>query len=194
MNLQQLFLQRHNILHESYLNGVFFPISDEMLRKRPDPRVNSIVWNLWHLLRSEDYALNRFVTDGSQVFDDGGWQSHLNIPWRHTGYGMTFAEVDELNGMIDIQALRDYAAVVKTRTCDIVERLDPASLDVAPDIEHIHTVLFDEGYAMASEAAGLEQNYTGWSKGRWLMALGLTHSFEHVGQMGVIASLLDLNI
>jgi hypothetical protein len=135
--------------------------------------------------------MNRFVVDQTQVFDEGQWMQRMNVPWRHSGSEMTFAEVDELNERIDLQALHDYSNAVHERTLEIIEHLDPDSLDETLQVERLRVILFDEGLA-GPRAAGLLENYTGWSKGKCLMNLALTHSYQHVGEMGVIASLLGV--
>jgi hypothetical protein len=62
------------------------------------------------------------------------------------------------------------------------------------EVDRLHTILYDEGLAMSSQAAGLLENYTGWTKGRCLMNFGLTHPFQHVGEMEAIASLLGVDM
>jgi len=93
MDVTQLFRQRYDVLYEFWLGGIWKGVPEDLMRLRPHPRVNSIAWNLWHLTRVEDAGLNRFVVDRSQVLDDGQWRQRLNVPWRHHGSGMTFAEV-----------------------------------------------------------------------------------------------------
>jgi hypothetical protein len=187
----QLFLQRYDALYDFWLAGVWEQVPAELMRQRPHPRVNSIVWNLWHLTRVEDAGLNRFVTDGTQVFDEGGWLERMNVPWRHNGSEMSFEEVDELSGRIDLPALADYANAVQARTRAIVARLAQINLDATMEVGYLRTLLFDEGLAHP-RAAGLLENYTGWSKGKYLFNFGLTHPYQHVGEIGVIASLLGV--
>jgi len=105
---------------------------------------------------------------------------------------MTFAEVDELNQRIDLPALHAYSNAVQARTRAIIEQLDLDQLDGVMEAERLRIILFDEGLAHP-KAAGLLENYTGWSKGKCLMNLGLTHTFQHVGEIGVIASLLGVD-
>jgi len=193
MDVTQLFLQRYDVLYAFYLGDVWKTVPADLMRQRPHPRVNSIAWNLWHLTRVEDAGLNRFVVDRAQVLDDGQWLPRLNIPWRHQGTDMTFTEVDDLNQRLDVQALHDYSRAVQARTLDIVNQLDPNSLDAVMEVERLRVILLDEGLAH-SRAAGLVENYTGWTKGRCLMNFGLTHPFQHVGEIGVIASLLGLEM
>jgi len=43
-----------------------------------------------------------------------------------------------------------------------------------------------------SARAGLVANYAGWTRGKCLLNFALTHPYQHVGEMGVIASLLGI--
>jgi hypothetical protein len=180
------------VLYDFYLADLWDVVGDAAMRQRPHPRVNSIAWNLWHLTRVEDAGINRFVADRPQVLDDGGWMARLNIPWRHNGFGMTFDEVDELDRAIDLEALRGYSAAVRERTCEVVGGLDAIDLDAVVPAEHLRKIIFDEGLADAAYAPGLLENYTGWTRGRALSTFGLTHPFQHVGEIGVIAGLLGI--
>jgi hypothetical protein len=161
------------------------------MRQPPHPRVNSIAWNMWHITRVEDAGLNRFVVDRPQVFDEGQWMERMNIPWRHHGTDMTFAEVDELNQRIDLTALQEYSKAVQLRTREIVNALTPSDLDPIMEEDRLHQLMVDEGMAH-SNAEGFIKNYLGWSKGKCLMNFGMTHPYQHVGEIGVIASLLGV--
>ncbi len=191
MDVSQLFLQRYDALYNFWLADVWKSVPEDLMRQRPHPGVNSIAWNVWHLTRVEDAGLNRFVTDRPQVLDEDQWLQRMNIPWRHHGSGMTFAEVDELDQRIDVPALRAYSSAVQARTRDIVSQLDPGRLDAVMEVERLRLILFDEGLAHP-QSAGLLENYLGWTKGKCLMNFGLTHPFQHVGEIGVIASLLGV--
>jgi len=191
MNVNQLFLTRYDALYNFWLAIIWEEVPQDLLRQRPDPHVNSIAWILWHLTRVEDSALNRFIDDQPQVLDDGGWMRRMNVPLRHNGNGMTFPEVDDLSQHVDLAALRGYSNAVQARTREIIDRLDPDSLDAVLEEERLRLVLFDEGLA-GSNPEGLLENYMGWTKGMCLMNHGLTHSFHHIGEIDVIAGLLGL--
>jgi hypothetical protein len=191
MNITDLFLQRYDPLYAFWLAGVWEAVPQALMRQRPHPRVNSVAWNLWHLTRVEDAAFNRFITDGVQVLDAGDWLARMNLPWRHNGSEMTFDEVDELDRRIDLDALHAYAAAVEARTRQVVAGLGEVDLDAVPAETSLRCILFDEGLAHPS-AGGLLQNYRGWPKSKYLTNLGLTHPYQHVGEIGVIASLLGV--
>jgi len=192
MNVTELFLQRYNALYDFWLGGVWEMVPDDLMRQRPHPQVNSIAWILWHLTRVEDAGLNRFVVDGSQVLDDGSWMEKMNLPIRHNGGDMNFAEVDDLSQRINLQALQEYSKAVQLRTREIVSQLTYDSLDSVMEEGYLRVILFDEGLA-SPRSAGLFQNYLGWTKGKCLMNFGMTHPYQHVGEIGVIASLLGVD-
>lgn len=191
MELAPVFLQRYDPLGNFWLAGFWEQVPHALMRQRPHPHVNSIVWNLWHLVRVEDSGLNRFVTDGVQVLDEGDWLRKMNTPGRHNGSEMSFEEVDELSQRIDVAALQAYAAAVQARTRLIISQLNQIDLEAVLEREYLQKVLFDEGLAHP-RAVGLLENYLGWPKHKCLFNFGLTHPYQHVGEMGVIASLLGV--
>lgn len=191
MDVAQLFLQRYDVLYDFWLGDVWKTVPENLMCQRPHPRVNSIAWNLWHLTRVEDAGLNRFVADRPQVLDDGQWMQRMNVPWRHHGSGMTFPEVDDLNQRINLTALHDYSSAVQGRTREIVKQINPDDLAATLQPERVRTIVVDEGLAH-SQAASLVETYSGWTKGKCLMNFGLTHPYQHAGEIGVIASLLGV--
>ncbi|HSF80821.1 MAG TPA: DinB family protein [Anaerolineales bacterium] len=191
MDFSQLFLQRYDVLYDFWLAGVWEQVPHDLMRQRPHPRLNSIAWNLWHLTRVEDAGLNRFVVDRVQVLDEGSWMERMNVPWRHHGSEMTLAEVDQLNERIDLSALQDYSQDVQARTREIISILNPHDLDAQMGEKRLRKIVIDEGLAHV-QAEGFIQNYLGWSKGKCLMNFGLTHQYQHLGEIGVIASLVGV--
>jgi hypothetical protein len=191
MHIPEIFIQRYNPLVNFYLADIWEKVPQHLLRERPHPRVNSIAWILWHITRCEKAGLNRFVVDGSQVLDDGGFLERLNLPWRHHGCEMTFPEVDQLDSRIDLVALHEYCLAVQERTRQIINTLDDVNLDVVMETPTLTHILVDEGLAH-SNAEGFIKNYKGWSKAKCLMTFGLTHPYQHVGEIGVVASLLGV--
>jgi hypothetical protein len=191
MDFAQLFLQRHEVLYGFFLEAYWKTVPEDMMRKRPHPGVNSIAWILWHMTRVEDAGLNLFVTEGSQVLDQGEWMKKLRLPWRHNGGGMNFTEVEDLSQRIDLQVLHDYSLAVKGRTQEIVQEIGKVDLDALISEERARSIMIDDGLAH-SNPEELVKWYTGWTKGKCLMLFGLTHPFQHVGEIGVIASLLGI--
>lgn len=193
MDISDLFLQRYDPLYEFYLAYFWERVSPQQMRARPHAQVNSIAWNLWHMARSEDAGLNRFVVDGVQVLDEEPWMARMNVPWRHHGSEMTLAEVDELSERIDLAGLQGYMNAVEARTREIVGALGGVALDEVMTERQVRKIVVDEGLAHV-DVEGFVANYTGWSKGKCLFLFGLTHPYQHVGEIGVIASLVGVEL
>lgn len=191
MEFSQLFLQRYDVLYNFWLAGFWEQVPQDLMRQRPHPRVNSIAWILWHMTRVEDAGLNRFVLDRPQVLDESPWIERMKAPWRHHGSEMSLAEVDELSQRIDLSALREYSLAVQVRTREIIQALDPNNLGEQMDEVRLRKLMIEEGLAHVN-AEGFIANYLGWTRGKCLMTFGLTHAFQHVGEIEVIAALLGV--
>jgi hypothetical protein len=192
MDISQIFLERYDPLCDFFLAGIWEIVPSKQMRQRPHPNVNSIAWILWHMARVEDAGLNRFVTDRPQILDESPWMERMKIPWRHHGSEMSLAEVDALSEQIDLSTLHDYSLTVQTRTREIVNTLTLRDLEPVMEEDHLRQILVDEELAH-SNPEGFIQNYLGWSKIKCLMTFGLTHPFQHIGEIETIATLLGVS-
>ncbi len=188
--LKTLYLERHNEVHNG-MRELVEPLNEQQVRTRPHESMNSIAWIFWHVARAEDIALNRLASDGSQVFDDEGWAIRLNVPHRHFGFAMTMAEVSALSEQIDLAALHAYLDAVCKRTLQVVDALNSTELSLVVSPEYIHKLAYVEG--VGGNAAQYAQIY--WhdlTRGNYLMYLGLTHTFGHLGEAQTVRSLLGI--
>jgi len=191
MDIFQIFLERYDPLCKFFLGGIWEMVPSIQMRQRPHPNVNSIAWILWHMARVEDAGLNRFVVDRTQVLDESPWMERMKIPWRHHGSEMSLAEVEMLSEQIDLAALHDYSLAVQARTRMIVNALALPDLDAVMEEDRLRQIMVNEGLAH-SQAEGFIKNYLGWSKSKCLMTFGLTHPFQHIGEIETIATLLGV--
>ena len=129
MDLVAFFLSQHAGVHAIDVSGrafgtqrIFSELSDDQMRKRPGKGLNSLVWLLWHMARTEDVAVNLVVTGRDQILDDA-WMRRMNLPWRIIGTGMTDNEVSEMTAQADVAAVRAYRAAVGIRTREVVQGL-----------------------------------------------------------------------
>lgn len=187
MDTRDLFLSRYDPLRRSYVDRAWDRLDASQMRSQR-PGLNSIAWNLWHIARAEDVGVNRFVADRGQVLDDEGWLDRLGIDIRHQGTGQTAEEATATTNRLDLEALRGYTKAVEQRTRGVVDALEPDMIDGALEPAKIRHVLFEEGFAH-SNGAWLESAYTGWLRGKCLIHFSLTHSYQHVGEIAVLASL-----
>lgn len=135
MDTVSFFLIAHGRLHAAdvaggapYADRVFSGLSDDQMRARPGKGLNSLVWLLWHMARTEDVAVNVVVAGRPQVLD-ADWLRRLDVPWRTIGTGMTHEEVSQLTARADIAAVRAYRSAVGLRTREVVGALRPEAWD-----------------------------------------------------------------
>src|SRR5579885_1409065 len=164
MDVRQFFLLRHATAHEKFTEARFDD-TDEHIRTSPHPAVNTIAWLFWHIARSEDLAVNRFVADRFQVLDDEEWMPRLGIYRRDIGLGMTDEEVDDLSRRVNLDALRAYWGAVGRRTVEAVNALDPDDLDGVNEPEHVRQVIFDEGAIQGEHREAIVASWSGMTRG-----------------------------
>jgi hypothetical protein len=133
----QLFFKQHAMLHSEIISGaghfsledeVFEDLDDEKARRIPPTSEHSIAWNIWHIARIEDVAMNMLVAGTPQVMDRDHWQEQMNVEHYDTGNMMHAERIRELSRSIDIPALRAYRAAVGRRTQEIVKDIQAGDL------------------------------------------------------------------
>ena len=169
MDALSFFLVRYGQIHRAVADELLETLSDNQVRRRPHPAVNTIAWLVWHSARIEDVGVNRFIADRPQVLDDEGWLATMKLTRRDVGTGMDDAEVDELSAHVDLAGLRGYWDAVTRRTLAVVETLRGQDLESPVPMDHVKRVAFEEG-AVAQKAAWLVEF---WGSGRsraWVLA------------------------
>jgi hypothetical protein len=189
MDLLRFFLDLHAATHagdvsgragaERWLDG----LSDEQLRRRPGEGLNSIVWLLWHMARTEDVAVNLVVAARVQVFDDT-WARRMNVPRCDMGTGMTADEVATLSAHADVAAVRGYRSAVGVRTREVVQVLSARAWDEILSLE-------DTARAAAVGAFGPNDDWIegvghrpwqGHTRGHQLGQTAIRHNTAHIGE------------
>ena len=188
MDALAFFLTRYEDSHGRFTDELLVGLTDEQVRRRPHPAVNTIAWLLWHMARGEDIGVNRFAADQPQVLDGEGWLARLDGGRRDIGTGMDDAEVDALSARVDAGALRSYWDAVGRRTRAVVEGLRESDLDLVVTAEQAHRVAGDEG-AAGDRAGWLAPIWAGRSRGWFLCQLALAHNYGHLFEARVVKGL-----
>jgi len=198
MDLLDFFLSEHASVHAIDVSGralpaqrVFAGLSDEQMRTRPGKGLNSLVWLLWHMARTEDVAVNLVVAGRDQVLDDS-WTRRMNVPSRIIGSGMTDGEVAELTSCADVEGVRAYRSAVGIRTREVVRAL--------PDETWVKVVSDADIRRAASTGAfrdwreGTPYPWLGWSRGDQLGSSALRHNAAHIGEAVTIRGLAGFGL
>ena len=71
MDLGSFFLPPHETMC-TQISDRFTQLTDDQMRLRPHPHLNSIAWLLWHMA-SEDMGVNRLIANRPDVLTGDGW-------------------------------------------------------------------------------------------------------------------------
>jgi hypothetical protein len=197
MDTLSFFLVQHGQLHSldvatgaSYADRVFAGLTDDQMRARPGNGLNSLIWLLWHMARTEDVAVNIVVSDGWQVLDDD-WTRRMNVPWRTIGTGMTDADVGDLTARADVDAVRAYRAAVGRRTQDVVRALRPEEWNEI--VGFTDTARAASAGAFAPNTAWVDgvgyKPWQGHSRAAQLAGSAIRHNAMHLGEAITVRSL-----
>jgi hypothetical protein len=187
MDVRQLLLQQHAWVHARAVSGADFSmeesvtrdLTDEQLRTRPGPGLNSIAWIFWHLSRLEDVVVNTILRGEPEVLDREGWLDRLGVSTRHVGTSSQDEEVDDFGRLVDVAALRAYRAAVGRETRAWLERVDLAELERVPDLE---ARLAAAPRTLAERAGWLRRFYAG-RDGYFFVAFPIVdHGYLHLGE------------
>ena len=186
--LEEILLQRYHGIRRNIKTAIYDQLAEKDIREMPHG-MNSIAWNIWHMARAEDVGMNRLITDGQQVFDQEDFGKKMNTNIRHFGTGMTTEEVRELNKTIDVEALKAYHEKVGEQTLQVFQKLDQIKLDEKIDPNYLNQVMIKEG-VLHERALWVEAFYQTKIRAWFLVHMGLTHNFEHLGQIMLIRKLM----
>ena len=81
----------------------------------------------WRATRYEDVVISRWLTDGSEVLDDGGWLENLGVPTPHSTPASGLTGPSAVRGCGPRGATRLVAAVSHP-TVEVAPTVDPAPL------------------------------------------------------------------
>ncbi len=188
-----LFLHQHAILHSatmepkgewSYEDVVLAGLTEDQMRLKPGEGMNSIVWLIWHMARTEDATMNLLVAGRPQVLDDANWLEQLKLTRRDIGTSMGDEEVAEISAHLHIAVVRAYRVAVGRRTREIVRGLQATELAERVDANRIQKLL--AAGALAEGAYALAQFWGGKKKADILARPVTRHSFAHLNETGLV--------
>lgn len=155
----------HDLLDRALEN-----ITDAQLHTVPagHPRVNTIAWNLFHVVRTEDNVV-RFVLQDRRptVWLEGGYADKLGLPPVAQGTGMTPEEAHALR-IRDLALWREYQQRAWASTEELFERAAPEFWDRVVTIKFVGEL-------------------PAW---RAVAQICLTHGYLHAGQIEMARTLV----
>jgi len=199
MGTTGVLLPQHALLHTadvtngspSIADRTFAGVTDSQMRLRPDKRLNSLAWLLWHMARTEDVNVNLVVTAGRQVWDDA-WARRLKVARTDIGTGMTEDEVEELSEALDLSAARAYRSAVGRRTREVVASLDERVFEEI--VSGADVARASAAGAIGARAEWLVPFWQNHSRATRLATVCVTHNAIHLGEAQALRSVAGFGL
>ena len=173
-------------------------LSAEELVARPVPGVNPIAFLVWHMARSQDWAVNTAIRDVPEMIMREPWsRSPLAVPGIGTGFELE--EAVALAPRFHRADLLAYADAVHADTLSWLRTVDETILDQIPDLaahDARHPEYQTPGFR-AEMDSGPEHDEAVGSRGGlpvwiFLTSVSITHLHRHLGELDLLRNLLEL--
>ncbi|MEM9327297.1 MAG: DinB family protein [Bacteroidota bacterium] len=181
----KIFVERYRELHHRSIPDFIHELDEPQLHFSIND-ANPIVWIYWHMLRTMDVGISRFVMERPQIYpifaDAVNFRTNLN------GTGMSKEDALRVSKDLRIEGLINYHKGLNERLTLVLEDLDSFNLGEKPPRELIRQVTCNE-QLIPEGAWHLANSYYGKSRGWFLLHMCLTHPYMHLGQMTMLAAI-----
>lgn len=186
---KDLFFKQHAMLHTAQMAGsesfsledeVFDNLSEKKARRIPPNSEHSILWNIWHIARIEDVAMNLLVSTSPQVLHQNHWLQELKIDVLDTGNAMSPIQIADLSKRIEIQALRAYRMAVGRKTRQIVKELQAG--DLSRKVDPARLVQVKQQGAVVEAATSIIEYWSKRNIAGLLLMPATRHSLVHLNE------------
>jgi DinB family protein len=171
-------------------------LTPEELTARPVPGANPIGFILWHMARSQDWAVNAAIRDEPEVISRDHWR-HTSLAVPGIGTGFTTDQAQQVASRVELAILLAYADAVHEDITAWLRTQGESLLDEIPDAD-AHDALHPEyqtaGFR-AEMSSGPEHDDAVGRKGGlpawvYLTSVAVTHLHRHLGEVDLLKDLL----
>jgi hypothetical protein len=169
------------------VNAIFHDIADDLSHEewttRLLPETNLLGFDLWHVARTQDWALHTLVRGMPEVINSPLWEGKGALMTPGIGVGMTRQEADQLAQAITKADVIAYMDAVHAKLTEWLTSIHDLTLDETPDIlAHYQAHPEYLTPAMQAEVPWVTEHPPVW---RCLMP-GLTHVRDHLIEMSLL--------
>ena len=171
-------------------------LTSEELVATPLPGVNPIGFILWHMARSQDWAVNTAVRGGTELIKRDPWRSTA-LAYPGIGTGFDLEEAAAAAPRFEVDELLAYADAVHADTLGWLDSITEDDLDAIPDVtahDAPHPEYQTPGFR-AEMDSGPEHDDAVAGKGGlpvwiFLTSVSVTHLHRHLGEVDLLRDLL----
>ena len=173
------------------VNTIFHDIADDLSIEewttRVLPAINLFGFDLWHVARTQDWALQTLVRGAPEIISAQQWEGKGLLTIPGIGVGMTSEEADRLAYNVRKEDALAYADAVHAALHAWLASIDDEVLDQIPDImTHYKTHPEYLTPAMRAEVTWIPQQPPVWR----CLAPALGHVRDHLAEIDLMKRLL----
>jgi hypothetical protein len=176
--LERQFASVHQILHD-----IADDLTPDELTTRALPDTNLLAFDLWHIARAQDWALQTLVRGVPELIEQPRWQGRGELATHGIGVGLSQERADALAHTLALPDLLEYAGAVHQEILAWLGAATDDALDDQPDVPaHLARYPVYLETAMREEAPWMFQQPPVWR----CLAPALGHDRDHLAQMELI--------
>ncbi len=165
----------HQVLHD-----VADDLTPEEWTTRILPRTNLLAFDLWHVARTQDWALQTLVRGVPEMIDEPRWQGRGRLATAGIGVGLSEAEADDLARAVTRDDVLEYAGAVHHGLIAWLADVADDELDREPDIPaHLQRYPVYLEPAMREEVPWMFRQPRVWR----CLSPALAHVRDHLAEM-----------
>jgi hypothetical protein len=119
---------------QQILHDVADDLTVEELATRVLPGTNLVAFDLWHVARTQDWAVQTMARGVPELIDEPRWRGHGRLATQGIGVGLSEAEADELARDVALADILAYADALHQNTLEWLGTLPDEALDEQPDV------------------------------------------------------------
>lgn len=166
------------------------------LLARPLPGVNPMGFILWHMSRSQDWAVNTAIRDVPELVTSAPWRDS-SVAVAGIGTGFDLEEASAVAARVRLDELLEYADAVHAGTVAWLRGLDESFLDEIPDVvahDARHPEYQTAGFRAEMDGGPEHDDAVGRKGGLpvwiFLTSVSVTHLHRHLGEVDLIKELV----
>jgi len=176
-------LQRQLTPINAILHDLASDLTPDELTTRVLPRTNLLAFDLWHVARTQDWAVNTLARGIPEEVENPRWQGGGRLATYGIGVGLTASQADELARSLALVDILAYADVVHQCFMDWLDTLPDDALDERPDIPtHLARYPVYLEAAMREEVPWMYEQPPVWR----CLAPAIGHVRDHLAEMDLL--------
>jgi hypothetical protein len=169
----------------SSVNQILHDLADDLtpqeLTSRVLPHTNLLAFDLWHVARTQDWALQTLVRGIPEIIDEPRWERLLLAPG--VGVGLSEAQADDLARRVVLAETLEYADATHQAIVGWLRKVSDRELNRTPDVpKHLTRYPVYLEQAMREEVPWMFERPQAWR----CMAPALGHVRDHLAEMDLL--------